>query len=151
MLVCAAFSGGAGASDAGALLEAARRGDTAQVASLLERKVEVDAPSADGSTPLLLATANDHLAVARQLIEAGADVNRQNSRLDSPYLLAGAEGLHRDERTQQCDGEQVDDARRRRRLEPAGRDEVADGLQREAEQGCREHRGPQGHLPFSGS
>lgn len=92
MLVCAAFSGGAGASDAGALLEAARRGDTAQVASLLERKVEVDAPSADGSTPLLLATANDHLAVARQLIEAGADVNRQNSRLDSPYLLAGAEG-----------------------------------------------------------
>ena len=34
MLVCAAFSGGAGASDAGALLEAARRGDTAQVASL---------------------------------------------------------------------------------------------------------------------
>ncbi len=27
-----------------------------------------------------------------QLIEAGADVNRQNSRLDSPYLLAGAEG-----------------------------------------------------------
>ncbi|MCA4067666.1 hypothetical protein LDZ36_29130, partial [Pseudomonas aeruginosa] len=37
MLVCAAFSGGAGASDAGALLEAARRGDTAQVASLLER------------------------------------------------------------------------------------------------------------------
>ncbi|APC72788.1 ankyrin repeat domain-containing protein [Pseudomonas aeruginosa] len=91
MLVCAAFSGGAGASDAGALLEAARRGDTAQVASLLERKVEVDAPSADGSTPLLLATANDHLAVARQLIEAGADVNRQNSRLDSPYLLAGAD------------------------------------------------------------
>ncbi|MHA5866195.1 ankyrin repeat domain-containing protein, partial [Pseudomonas aeruginosa] len=82
MLVCAAFSGGAGASDAGALLEAARRGDTAQVASLLERKVEVDAPSADGSTPLLLTTANDHLAVARQLIEAGADVNRQNSRLD---------------------------------------------------------------------
>ena len=76
MLVCAAFSGGAGASDAGALLEAARRGDTAQVASLLERKVEVDAPSADGSTPLLLATANDHLAVARQLIEAGADVNK---------------------------------------------------------------------------
>lgn len=50
MLVCAAFSGGAGASDAGALLEAARRGDTAQVASLLERKVEVDAASADGST-----------------------------------------------------------------------------------------------------
>lgn len=30
--------------------------------------------------------------MARQLIEAGADVNRQNSRLDSPYLLAGAEG-----------------------------------------------------------
>lgn len=30
--------------------------------------------------------------MARQLIKAGADVNRQNSRLDSPYLLAGAEG-----------------------------------------------------------
>ncbi|MGV8604559.1 ankyrin repeat domain-containing protein, partial [Pseudomonas aeruginosa] len=92
MLVCAALSGGAGASDAGALLEAARRGDTAQVASLLERKVEFDAPSADGSTRLLLATAHAHLAVARQWIEAGADVNRQNSRLGSPYLLAGPEG-----------------------------------------------------------
>ncbi len=94
MLVCAAFSGGAGASDAGALLEAARRGDTAQVASLLERKVEVDAPSADGSTPLLLATANDHLAVAsssgvlpcerghvevvKTLLQAGVDPNHVN-------------------------------------------------------------------------
>ena len=58
MLVCAAFSGGAGASDAGALLEAARRGDTAQVASLLERKVEVDAASADGE-----ATTKDGLKI----------------------------------------------------------------------------------------
>ncbi|EQC1015203.1 ankyrin repeat domain-containing protein [Pseudomonas aeruginosa] len=88
MLVCAAFSGGVGASDAGALLEAARRGDTAQVASLLERKVEVDAPSADGSTPLLLATANDHLAVARQLIEAGAEGRLEILRLT---LLHGAD------------------------------------------------------------
>ncbi|MBH9398074.1 hypothetical protein I5L42_20410, partial [Pseudomonas aeruginosa] len=71
MLVCAAFNASAGASDAGELLEAARRGDSARVASLLERRVEVDVRRAGGSTPLLLATANDHLAVARQLLDAG--------------------------------------------------------------------------------
>jgi hypothetical protein len=38
-------------------------------------------------------------------------------------------------------------SRRRRRLEPSGRDEVADGLQREAQQGRGQHGGPEGHVP----
>ena len=33
------------------------------------------------------------MAAARRLIDAGADVNASNWMHDSPYLLAGAEGL----------------------------------------------------------
>lgn len=47
---------------------------------------------AQGNTPLLLAVAHNDIASARQLIDAGADVNAKNAIQDSPYLLAGAEG-----------------------------------------------------------
>jgi len=41
---------------------------------------------------LLAATTHNHIESARLLIEAGADVNAQDDRLDSPLLLAGASG-----------------------------------------------------------
>ncbi len=52
----------------------------------------VDARDSAGNTSLLLATAGNHVAAARTLIEAGANVNLQNHQLDSAYLLAGARG-----------------------------------------------------------
>lgn len=77
---------------ADALLKAAGSGRDSEVAALLARGVPVDVTDAQGNTPLLLATAQDRLAVARLLVAAGADVNRQNRIHDSAYLLAGAEG-----------------------------------------------------------
>ncbi|MFN8638479.1 MAG: ankyrin repeat domain-containing protein [Dehalococcoidia bacterium] len=43
-------------------------------------------------TALLVATAGHSAEVARVLVEAGADVNLRDDRLDTPFLLAGAEG-----------------------------------------------------------
>ena len=40
----------------------------------------------------LAATAKNQVAVARLLMEAGADVNAQDAQRDSPLLLAGARG-----------------------------------------------------------
>ena len=77
---------------ADALLNAARDGRQNDVAMLLERGVPVDVTDSQGNTPLLLATAHDRVAVARRLVAAGADVNRQNRIHDSAYLLAGASG-----------------------------------------------------------
>ncbi|WP_207888327.1 ankyrin repeat domain-containing protein [Pseudomonas sp. 30_B] len=75
-----------------ALLGAASAGRETDVAALLKRGVPVDATDSQGNTALLLATAHDHIGVARLLIAAGADVNRQNRIHDSAYLLAGASG-----------------------------------------------------------
>ena len=75
-----------------ALLNAASEGDSAEVAALLGRGVPVDVTDGQGNTPLLLATARDRVEVARLLVAAGADVNRQNRLHDSAFLLAGASG-----------------------------------------------------------
>ena len=45
-----------------------------------------------GRTALLAATHGNHVAVARALIAAGADVNAKDDIQDSPFLYAGAEG-----------------------------------------------------------
>ncbi len=47
---------------------------------------------AAGRTPLLLATHGNHVAAAKLLIAAGADVNAKDDIQDSPYLYAGAHG-----------------------------------------------------------
>ena len=51
-----------------------------------------DARDGRGRTALLAATHGNHVAVARALIAAGADVNAKDGIEDSPYLYAGAEG-----------------------------------------------------------
>ena len=75
-----------------ALLQAAEAGDAKLVSELLRQGAAVDVQDPAGNTPLLLATAGNHVAAARVLIEAGANVNLQNRQLDSAYLLAGARG-----------------------------------------------------------
>jgi outer membrane protein assembly factor BamB len=62
-----------------ALLEAARRGDAAQVASLLDKGANVNAKARYGVTPLIFAATNGHITVVRLLVSRGADVNAQDS------------------------------------------------------------------------
>nr|WP_309696994.1 ankyrin repeat domain-containing protein [Armatimonas sp.] len=53
---------------------------------------EREARDADGRTALLRATRANNIEAARELIEAGADVNAKDAIQDTPYLYAGAEG-----------------------------------------------------------
>jgi ankyrin repeat protein len=75
------------------LLDAAARGDAADVARLLAGGADVRGRDARGRTALLAATHGNHVAVAGLLIAAGADVNARDQQQDSAFLYAGAEGL----------------------------------------------------------
>jgi hypothetical protein len=92
--LCPALTWG-GAQDVGRdLIEAARRGDAAEIARLLAQGVAVDARDGADRTALHHATEGNHIAAAVALIEAGADVNASDgASIDhTPYLMAGARG-----------------------------------------------------------
>lgn len=74
------------------LIDAAGRGDSAAVESLLHEGAGVAARDEHGRTALLAATRGNHVEIAQRLIAAGADVNAPDDQRDSPYLYAGAEG-----------------------------------------------------------
>jgi hypothetical protein len=74
------------------LIAAAGRGDTASVERLIREGASVAARDVRGRTALLAATHGNHVAAARALIAAGADVNAKDDIEDSPFLYAGAEG-----------------------------------------------------------
>jgi len=58
---------------------------------LLEHKAPIDAPNAHGNTALVLAAANGHLELARELIQThGADVNYSASTVDGTALNRAA-------------------------------------------------------------
>jgi ankyrin repeat protein len=73
------------------LIEAARRGDVAEIGRLLAQGANVDARDGTNRTPLHHATEGNHIAAAVALIEAGADVNASDgASIDHiPYLMAG--------------------------------------------------------------
>jgi ankyrin repeat protein len=75
-----------------ALIGTAGRGDLAAVERLIREGASVAARDSRGRTALLAATHGNHVAVARALIAAGADVNAKDDVQDSPFLYAGAEG-----------------------------------------------------------
>jgi ankyrin repeat protein len=60
------------------LIEAAKNGDKATVVSLLRERVDVNAPSADGTTALAWAAHRDYVDIVELLIGAGAKVNVAN-------------------------------------------------------------------------
>jgi len=62
------------------------------VRAALAAGAHVNVRGAGGRSPLVLAAAGHHAEVARVLVEAGGDVNLQDDRQDSAFLLAGAEG-----------------------------------------------------------
>jgi len=74
------------------LVDAAGRGDLAQVQRLIAQGAPIEQRDAAGRTPVLAATAGNHLAVVQALIARGADVNVQDHQRDSAFLLAGARG-----------------------------------------------------------
>ena len=70
------------------LLYAARENCTACVDVLLRNKVDIDLPDPDGVSPLLLAIVNANWDLARQLIDAGADVNQWDIFGEAPLFMA---------------------------------------------------------------
>ena len=53
---------------------------------------KLEARDAEGRTALLRATRANNIEAAKELIEAGADVNAKDAIQDTPFLYAGAEG-----------------------------------------------------------
>src|SRR5438093_84404 len=60
------------------LIEAAKKGDTAGIRALLQKKAPVNQPEADGTTALHWAVRRDDGAAVDALIRAGADVQAAN-------------------------------------------------------------------------
>lgn len=58
-----------------ALLHASRQGQMESVETLVRRGADIDQQSADGTSPLLIATINGHFDLAVRLLELGADPN----------------------------------------------------------------------------
>ena len=87
--------GALGAEDPGeALREAARLGDLARIEALLAAGAPVDAPARYGQTPLFYAAEKGHLAVAKRLVEAGANVNAQDEFFGASALEMSLQGGH---------------------------------------------------------
>ena len=61
-------------------------------ASLAEG-LAIDAQDSDGRTPVMVATLAHRTDAVRALVDAGADVDIRDNRLDNVFLYAGAEGL----------------------------------------------------------
>ncbi len=74
------------------LADAAMKRDTAAVRKLIDQKVDVNAPGADGTPALHWLVRVDDFDTARRLIRAGADPSRPNRYGVTPMSLACANG-----------------------------------------------------------
>jgi hypothetical protein len=72
-----------------ALLEAATVGDAAAAALALDAGAVLETRDGERRTPLMQVAANDHIDVARILVERGADPNAQADDLLTPWLVTG--------------------------------------------------------------
>jgi ankyrin repeat protein len=89
LLTLATATLGATPSD---VANAAERGDTTAVIALLDRKADVNAPQAGGTTALHWAVYRGDLEIADLLIRAGANVNAANREGDTPLAMASTYG-----------------------------------------------------------
>lgn len=77
----------------GALIQAVTNKDLSRVEAILkDQTYAIDEVNAQAETPLLIATHQNLVEIAKKLIDAGADINQQDQISDSPYLYAGAQG-----------------------------------------------------------
>ena len=75
-----------------ALLSAAASGEFDRVAIALSAGARLEARDRRGRSALLLAVIGDHLAVARLLVDRGANPNSVDHLLDTPWLTTGVTG-----------------------------------------------------------
>lgn len=77
----------------GTLITAVEKNDLTTVKTVLkDNDYLIDETNSKQETPLLIATHKNYIDIAKVLIDAGADVNKQDAIQDSPYLYAGAQG-----------------------------------------------------------
>ncbi|MCY9548767.1 ankyrin repeat domain-containing protein [Lysinibacillus xylanilyticus] len=75
------------------LIQAVENNDLEKVQEILQdSSYPINETNDKGETPLLIATHENYIEVAKLLIEAGADINLQDNIQDSAYLYAGAQG-----------------------------------------------------------
>lgn len=75
------------------LFQAVKKNNLVSVKEILASKtVGIDVKNNKGETPLMVATYLNYNAIASYLMEQGANVNAQDSVLNSPFLYAGAAG-----------------------------------------------------------
>jgi ankyrin repeat protein len=86
--VLSGVEGGAGSADAAALLDAARRDDTATVNLLIARRVDVNTRTDDGTTALAWAVMHSNAAMTERLLNAGANPNLANTYGITPLHVA---------------------------------------------------------------
>src|SRR5262245_33372549 len=91
-LLLTIMAAAAPAGNDGRLAEAAMRRDTAAVRSLLQQKVDVNAPGKDGTPALHWVVRVDDLETAELLIRAGADVKYADRYGVTPLYLACTNG-----------------------------------------------------------
>jgi uncharacterized protein len=92
-LVALLFVASAGVASAEVrLVDAVKAGDRQSVRALLDRRVDVNAGEADGTTALHFAVDQDALALVELLVRAGANVNAANRYGVTPLWLACVNG-----------------------------------------------------------
>ena len=91
-LLSASLSGSVATAASSDVADAAMRGDQAALRALLERRVDVNAPQADGSTALHWAVYRGDEQAADLLIRAGANVSATNRVGVTPLWMASLYG-----------------------------------------------------------
>src|SRR5581483_7160739 len=86
------LSAGAAAAAGSDVADAVMNKDQEQVRSLLQKKADLNAPQADGTTALQWAVRQDNLALVDLLIRGGADVNAANHDGATALYLACLNG-----------------------------------------------------------
>jgi len=79
-----------------ALNFAAREGNMEMARILLDAKADINLPAANGSTPLIVATINNHIQLALFLVDRGADVNQADKFWKRTPLFAAVEARNPD-------------------------------------------------------
>jgi ankyrin repeat protein len=77
---------------ASTLIDAVKNGDRAAIRTLLQKTADVNAPSADGTTPLIWAAQLDDVETAEALLKAGAYVRAANRYGVTPLQAAAVNG-----------------------------------------------------------
>ncbi len=74
------------------LVDAVKSGDRAAALKMLDRKIDVNVPEADGTTALHWAVQKDDVELAGRLIQAGANVKARNDYGSTPMSEAALNG-----------------------------------------------------------